>query len=163
MSEKNIFKASDEQWERFIRAWAKDIRSKKGLPAIKASLTLSGTTPVVVQNAVKSPAAASLALSGATATPTVVQNVHAVSVIRVAGFFLDWLLLPSLASDARLSLEDTYDQQWLPKYGPFLARFIFISQAAGTIWKVRGHGLTKWLFGALLLKLYEWFSGPRGG
>ena len=43
---------------------------------IAASLTLSGTTPVVVQNAVKSPAAASLALSGA--TPTVVQNVQAV-------------------------------------------------------------------------------------
>jgi hypothetical protein len=52
----------------------------------------------------------------------------------------------------------------LPKYGLRAARLIFASQAAGLIWSFHSQRITKWLGGALgLMKLYGWYSGPRGG
>jgi hypothetical protein len=79
-------------------------------------------------------------------------------------YVLDLLLPPSRASDAMLDLEEVYDRRWLPKYGLRAARLIFASQAAGLIWSFHSQRIMKWLGGALgLMKLYSWFSGPRGG
>jgi hypothetical protein len=91
------------------------------------------------------------------------ESERGITILRIE-YVLDLLLPPSRASDAQINLEDVYDQRWLPKYGPIAARLVFATQAAGLIWSFHSQRITKWLGGALgLMKLYGWYSGPRGG
>jgi hypothetical protein len=181
MSEKKIFKASDRQWERFIRAWAKDIPSEnpqlpKGTElATKhfAFTDLIGGISVTYKFSAEIYDA--LKRKNETADIHFLEDMHSTIkdvfeegqvdlVIRRTGLCFDFLLPPSRASDALLDLEDVYYRRWLPKHGPRIARLIFAVQGAGMIWGFWGPRMTKWVVGALgLQKLFGWVAGLRGG
>lgn len=160
----------------FIRAWAKDIRPKKGPPSdlIKSS-NYDIDLEITVVRSLNREDLTLLRRQSETddihflrdmhwAIKDVFEDGQVDPVIRRTGLCFDFLLPASRASDALLGLEDVYYRRWLPKHGPRIARLIFAVQGAGTIWGFWGPRMTKLVVGALgLHKLFGWVSGLRGG
>jgi hypothetical protein len=181
MSEKKlILKASDEQWEIFLRAWAKDVRPEnwrllKNTKVVTDRLDHESHTIKINYDHLVTKICDAPNRQSETYAVQFLQDMHSTikdvfeerqvdPVIRRTGLYLDSLLPPSRADDAILNLEAVYYSRWLPKYGPRTARRIFAVQGAGTILGFWGPRIIKWLAGTLgLLKLFGWFSGLRGG
>jgi hypothetical protein len=179
MSEKKRPKASAEQWERFTRDWAKEIKGRPHGDLIKSQeydidIEMKVVRPLTEEDILKYVSTTSKIQSAADdiqflqdmrlTINEVLRETQVDLVIRQTGLCFDFLLPPSRASDAHLALEDAYYRVWLPKHGSKMARLIFAVQGAGIIWSSHGRRLTTWLAGVLgLAKLYGWLSGPRGG